>query len=148
MPENVTAAQLHFAFGFSVGVFVLLRVIWRFTHRPPPLPPGPAWQIMAARISHGLLYFFMIAMPLTGYMGTKVAPKYLLIVPGFPDTALYDWLVTGMLDLPWEQWEQPLDAFHHFSGENLVWVLIAVHAAAALYHQYRLRDDLMRRMWF
>lgn len=148
MPENVTAAQLHFAFGFSVGVFVLLRVIWRLTHRPPAPLPGPAWQLLAARLTHGLLYFFMIAMPLTGYMGTRAVPQYLVVIPRFQDSAVYDWFVTGMFGLTWEQWSKPLSFFHHFSGENLVWVLIALHISAALYHQFLKRDGLIRRMWF
>lgn len=148
MPANVTAGQLHFAFGFSVGIFVILRIIWRLGHRPPPLPPGPAWRNMAAQVTHWLLYFFMIAMPITGYMGTRAVPQYLLVVPRFQDTALYDWFVTGMLGLTWDQWRKPLGFFHHVSGENIVWVLIAIHIAAALYHQFHLRDGLIRRMWF
>jgi len=90
----------------------------------------------------------MIAMPVTGYTGTRALPEYLLIVPRFKDTAFYDWFVTGMLGLTWDQWRKPLGFFHFVSGENIVWVLIAVHIAAALYHQFHLRDRLMHRMWF
>jgi len=147
-PERVVSRQLHIAFGLSIGLFVVLRIIWRLTHRPPALPPGPAWQHVMARLSHGLLYFFIIAMPLTGYLGTKSAAKYLVIVPGFPSTALYRWLVTDTLGLTWDGWRKPLNTLHYFSGANLVWVLILLHVLAALYHQFHTRDRLMRRMWF
>jgi len=44
MPANVTAAQLHFAFGFSVGVFVILRIVWRLgRHRRRPVRHGKTW---------------------------------------------------------------------------------------------------------
>jgi len=47
-PENITAIQIHYACGISIGVFVLLRLIWRLFNRPPAPPPGPAWQRRAA----------------------------------------------------------------------------------------------------
>jgi cytochrome b561 len=147
-PQNLTAVQLHFAFGVSVGVFVILRVVWRLTHRAPPLLPGPRWEHLAAHVVHGLLYLVMIVMPLTGYLGTKGAAEFLAIVPAFPDTGLYDWLVTNTLDLSWEAWEKPIDGVHYFLGENVVWVLVTIHILAALYHQFVKRDRLMRRMWF
>lgn len=147
MPANITAAQLHFAFGFCVCVFVIMWIVWRICHRPPPMPPlrhGRTW----ARAAHWLLYFFVIAMPITGYMETRAVPEYLLIVSRFQDTALYAWFVTGTLGLTWDQWRKPLSFFHFVSGGNIVWVLIALHTAAALYHQFHLRDRLMRRVWF
>lgn len=146
-PANITSVRLHFTFGFSIGVFVLLRIIWRLTHRAPALLPAPAWEHLAARAVHGLLYLFMIGMPLTGYLGTKGGGGF-LGVPAFPDTALYQWLVTDTLGLTWDQWRKPFGAFHFFSGGNVVWVLIVIHTLAALYHQFHKRDALMRRMWF
>lgn len=144
---HTTSIRFHFTFGFSIGVFAILRLVWRLCYRPPALPPGSTWEQWGARLSHGLLYFFMIAMPLTGYLGTKGGGGF-LSVPAFPDTALYQWLVTGTLGLTWQTWRKPFTAFHYFSGENLVWVLILIHALAALYHQFYKRNALMRRMWF
>jgi len=145
-PAYVTSIKLHFTFGISIGVFVILRVLWRLTHQAPALPPGPAWEHLAARAAHGLLYLFMIGMPLTGYFGTKGGGGFFGL-PAFPDTALYSWLVTDTLGLTWDAWRKPLGTFHFISGENIVWVLILIHTLAALYHQFLKRDALMRRMW-
>jgi cytochrome b561 len=146
-PAHLTSIRLHFTFGISIGIFVILRIIWRFTHRPPDLLPAPRLERFAAHAVHGLLYLFMIGMPLTGYLGTKGGGGYWGF-PAFPDTALYQWLVTDTLGLTWDDWRKPFGAFHFFSGENLVWVLILIHIAAAVYHQFLKRDRLMQRMWF
>jgi cytochrome b561 len=147
-PENITAIQIHYACGISIGVFVLLRLVWRLFNRPPAPPPVPAWQRRAARVSQALLYFFMILMPLTGYGGSRTASKYLSFVPAFPETALYKWLVTDTLGIAWNVWDTKLDALHQYAGAYFVWPLIAIHTAVALYHHYHRRDRLMRRMWF
>ncbi len=46
----------------------LLRILWRVSHRPPPLPREfPSWERMAAHVAHFLLYLLMIALPLSGW---------------------------------------------------------------------------------
>ncbi len=41
------------------------------------------------------------------------------------------------IHMSFEAWEQPLDVFHHhIGGALLVWILIVIHAGAALYHRY------------
>ncbi len=124
-PANANALQIHIACGISIGVFVALRIAWRLLNRPPALPAGPAWQQHAARISHGLLYLFIIAMPFSGYGATKRASAYFTFVPPFPNSALYKWLVTDTLHLSWSAWEKSLDLIHHVTGSYLLWPLIA-----------------------
>jgi cytochrome b561 len=44
-PARGTFVNLHKSSGIVIGVLVLLRIGWRLTHRPPPLPATmPAWQ--------------------------------------------------------------------------------------------------------
>lgn len=144
-PENWTALQLHLAIGITIGAFVLLRVIWRAFNKPPALPPGPTWEHNAAHSAHFVLYAFMIVMPITGYLGTG-APTDYFAIPMFKDTQLFHSMVEGTLGLTWKEWEAPLDFVHKRSGEYLLWGLILIHAAAALYHQYVKRDNLLARM--
>ena len=47
---------LHKNLGTLLIPVILVRVIYRLTHRPPPLPDTiPRWQRRAAALSHGVL---------------------------------------------------------------------------------------------
>lgn len=143
--ENMTALQLHLAIGITIAALVVLRVLWRMTHTPPPMEPGPRWQHAAAHGLHYVLYAVMIIMPITGYLGTGVATEFYGI-PKFEDTALFQWLVVDTWQTTFKEFEKPIDFIHKNSGAYLVWVLILGHAAAALYHHYALRDATLARM--
>jgi cytochrome b561 len=144
-PENFTALQIHLAVGVTIAALVLLRVIWRLTHQPPPLPDSAPELKRAAHVGHLVLYAFMIVMPITGYLGTGAATEYFGI-PKFADTQLFAWLVTDKLGMTFQDFEKPMDFIHKNSGAYLVWVLILGHAGAALYHHFGLRDGLLNRM--
>ena len=63
------AFQLHKSVGLSVLALSLVRLAWRLTHKPPPLPAAmPAWEAFAARATHWAFYLLMIAIPLTGWL--------------------------------------------------------------------------------
>jgi len=75
----------------SIGILILLlavpRLIWAMISiRPGHLPGAPAWEWMAAKSTHGLLYLLMLGLPITGI--------YLSQAAGFP-VSLF-----GILQLP------------------------------------------------
>jgi cytochrome b561 len=80
-----------------------------------------------------------------GCLGTGVATEYFAI-PKFADTSLFTWLVAERLGMTFQEFEKPIDFIHKNGGAYVVWVLIAGHAAAAIYHHVRLRDDGLTRM--
>jgi cytochrome b561 len=140
------SGQVHRCVGISIGAFVVLRIAWRFYSAPPQLPSGPRWERLAARSAHYALYFFMIMMPLTGYLGTD-APTGVgwLAVPNFADTQFFAWLSGGVVGF--DEWERPLDFFHRrIGGALLVWILILIHVSAALYHHFGKNDAVLARM--
>ena len=148
-PENLLALQLHLSAGISIGVVVILRIIWRNMNVQPALEAAPRWQHLLAHLAHYALYVIMIVMPLTGYIGTGVATEYfyLLQIPKFEDTWLFDAFVWEYLGLTFEEFEEPVDFFHkEIMGAWLVWILIAGHAAAALYHHHVVKDRTLVRM--
>lgn len=137
-PVGVRAGwfNLHKSTGMTLALLVLLRLIWRLTHRPPPLPMTlPGWQRRAAGASHFLLYACMLAMPLSGFFGSVASGfpiKYFgITVPiTAKDPALKDFL-----------------SIVHLSTGCLFGALITLHVAAALKHRWLDRDSVFERMW-
>ena len=146
-PENWSALQLHLSIGISIGVLVVLRILWRLANRAPEPEPGTRLQHRAAGLGHLALYLVMIVMPLTGYLGTGVATEYfsLFDIPSFKDTALFAQHIAP--DMSFKAFEEPIDFIHkQVMGEWLVWLLILGHALAALYHHFGKGDRTLRKM--
>ena len=136
--------QLHKSIGITVLLAVALRILWRLTHRPPPLPGAmPALERRAAGATHAALYFFMLALPLTGWALVSVSPYNIPtvlygLIP-WPDLPVFSTLTD----------KHRADAIMSFIHSRLAFVLmgvLALHAAAALRHHFLLRDGILRRM--
>lgn len=129
---------LHKSLGLTVLALSLLRLGWRLSHRPPPLPASlTRWRLWSARIAHFAMYVLIIALPLSGWMRIS-SGKYPLT-----------WF--GLVELP----KFPIEpnsreaAIAATSHELLAWsmmALVAIHIAAALHHQFRLRNEVLSRM--
>jgi cytochrome b561 len=145
MRANDIAVQLHITCGILVAGLILLRIVWRHGNVRPTLPPGPALEHLTARIIHASLYACMILMPVTGYLGTYRDAEWLGL-PNFGRTAAFEW-IAERFDTRWEAFEVPMDFLHRdVGGSKLVWILIALHVGAALYHHFVRRDGTLLRM--
>jgi len=147
-PANWVALQAHLSVGISVIVFAALRLWWKLRSVAPADPPGTWYEHLAAHAAHWVLYAVMFLMPLTGYLGTGVNTDFfgLFTIPKFEDTALHDALVIGWLGTTPQAFEDDVDWLHKQLGEVLVFVLVGLHVAAALFHHYVRRDDALTRM--
>ena len=147
-PENWTALQLHLSFGLTIGVFVLLRVVWKWINTTPKAVPATPMEHKTAKSLHWLLYAFMIIMPITGYLGSGAPIEYFFLfdLPKFADTSVFQSGVADWLGMTFKEWEGPLDFIHKRSGAYLVWVLILLHAGAALYHHLVRKNSVLKRM--
>ena len=136
--------QTHKSWGVVVFVLAVLRVSWRLAGAGrPALPPMPAWQARAARASHGLLYAFMFLMPVSGWLLASASPVQDLLQMQnlvFGTVALPDPFVPGS-----ETLEAGFRLVHRAAAVGLALVL-ALHVAAALQHQFVTRDHLLARM--
>ena len=135
--------QLHKSIGITVLLAVLLRILWRLTHRPPPLPAMPPLEKAAAEGTHWLLYILMLAIPLSGWALVSVSPFNL-------PTVLYGVLPWPHLPvLPELTDKAAVEAVVKLIHGKLAWALtaiIALHAGAALRHHFILRDGVLRRI--
>ncbi len=143
-----TLLSYHYAIGVSVLVFVVLRIIWRLTNIQPNEVPGSRLEHLAAHTAHIALYAVMILIPLTGYLGTGGPSQlfFFIDLPRFADTQIFKTVIEGWMGLSWEQFETPIDFIHKEGGAYVVWVLIVVHAGAALYHHFIRGDVVLKRM--
>jgi cytochrome b561 len=67
-PLKDVIVPLHISSGFTVLALTVLRILWRLSHRPPPLHAAlTRWERAAAHGVHAVLYAMMLAMTLTGW---------------------------------------------------------------------------------
>jgi cytochrome b561 len=129
----------HKSLGLTIFALAALRLTWRAFDPRPAEPPGmPRWQVTAAHVGHALLYVLLFAVPLAGWWFDSVS-------------ALRPLYWFGLFEVP------------HLSGADaslkdlardthaaLFWLLVVVavgHAAAAFFHQFVSRDNVLARIW-
>ena len=124
--------------GVALLVLIALRLAYRLTHKPAPLPSElPGWQHRAASLSHLTMYALLIIMPVAGYIRVKAG--------GFPIEAL-DALGVPALVMRSDALAEFAKSVHYFGGYTLTG-LVALHIGAALYHGLVRRDGVLGRMW-
>src|SRR6478609_5858892 len=75
-PNSSWYFNLHKSFGLIAAMLIFFRLIWRLAHKPAPLPSSvPRWQAILSRAIHFLLYFCMLIMPISGFIGASFS-KY------------------------------------------------------------------------
>jgi len=155
LAEQLPEAQIRFAIDThkSIGVtilgLVLLRILWRLSHRPPPFSAGmAAWERVLAHVAHFGLYALMLWMPITGWLhdsAWKAAPEIPMRWFG-----LFEWPRIGLVMAQPEQQKEYLHglfgAMHAVGGYALIAVLL-IHVAGALKHQFVDGEPQFRRMW-
>jgi cytochrome b561 len=132
-----TLFDLHRSVGVLLFVLVVIRLAWRLTHPPPPLPDDlPTWQHVASGIVHRLLYLLLLVQPIVGWWGTSAfgAPIKVFWLFTLPPLVAKDEAASKVI-LGW----------HGVIGITLA-VTVAIHVGAALYHHFIRRDEVLRRM--
>ncbi|MFE8070795.1 cytochrome b [Marinobacteraceae bacterium S3BR75-40.1] len=123
----------HQSVGLLIFGLMLFRIVWRGLNHGRVAPP--AHWATAARLGHLALYALMILMPLSGLItswGEGHAVHFFgttLIAPG-PEM---EWLEEGGEEV-------------HEALATVLWIMIGLHVAAALAHQYLMGDRTLRRM--
>lgn len=132
-----TALANHMSVGITILVLVALRLTWRLWKPQPSLPEQmPGWQKIAAKGTHYLFYLLLFVLPVSGWMraaasGESISWFTLIDLPG----------MVG----PGEELEQVFSLIHYVAA-SLMFLLMVLHVAAALKHQFRDRDGVLTRM--
>ena len=129
--------QLHRSLGLSVAALTVARLAWRARARVPGLPEDlHPLQKAAARANEALLYLLLLAQPLLGLLqtnarGLQVDLYFLFRLP--PVIGSDRLLARQLHDL------------HALTADALL-IAVGMHAAAALYHHFIRRDEVLAAM--
>lgn len=64
----------HISSGLTILALTLVRIVWRLTHKPPPLLPMQRWERWLAHGVHILIYALMLFAPWTGWVMISANP--------------------------------------------------------------------------
>lgn len=124
----------HFICGLLVMFLIGFRLALRLYAGPAPaVQPRPArWMSHIGHWMHGLLYIFMIGMPVLGWLTLSAAGKPIPFdLPSLLEANKT--LASNIKDV-------------HETIGDIGYYLIGLHAAAALFHHYFLKDNTLMRM--
>jgi cytochrome b561 len=138
----------HKSIGITVLGLAIVRVFWRLTHRPPPLPAQfPGWEKAAAHFAHIALYVLIFALPLSGWMHDSAwsaaasHPMYLFGIVPWPRIGFLMHLDPALKD----QLHTQLGTLHTACSYALYGVLM-LHILGALKHQWIDHHPVIGRM--
>lgn len=127
---------IHKSFGILILALVVFRLGWRMVNPVPKMPDTMSRiESLSAHAMHILLYVIMFAQPMFGWLMSSYAGKpvkfFGIELPSLGDK------------------DKLMGDFFHEAHEITALLLIAaffIHVAAALFHHYVRKDDVMTRM--
>ncbi|MDP3738336.1 MAG: cytochrome b [Hyphomonadaceae bacterium] len=127
----------HYSLGLSILGITALRLalrtfVWKTPTISPPLPP---WLSIPAAAAHISLYLLLLAMPLAGW----------LILSAEAEPIRFWGLQLPSLIGADEKLAEQIQEIHE-TGGTIGYFLIGLHAAAALFHHFAVKDDTLKRM--
>jgi cytochrome b561 len=134
--SKINIYALHKSIGLTVLALFVLRLAWRLYDGAPPDEPMPRWQRAIAHATHALLYAFILAIPLSGWLFNSLH--------GYP----LQWF--KLFNLP--ALAARNDDLSHLAGEVHEWLyyllllVLVGHVGGALKHHFFDRDNVLRRM--
>jgi len=136
-PTKLQLYAYHKWLGISILILVVIRTLWRVTHRPPALPASMSvkQQKLAHGIAHGM-YLLMFLVPLTGWLMSSAFGKPVVMfgVLPLPDLIGVD-----------EQVGKFFEEAHEVCN-YIFCTLISLHILASLKHHFMERDGILARM--
>jgi cytochrome b561 len=136
-PARIKQLNWHKWAGITILTIAAIRLLWRLTHKPPPLNLAtPGWQLKTSHVTHGLMYALFFGIPLMGWAYSSAAGfpiVYFGVVP-LPDFVSPD-----------PELAKTLKLLHRYFAYSLA-ALVALHIAAAVKHHWIDKDGLILRM--
>ena len=132
----------HRVLGLLVLPLAVFYIMWRgVCPGPAPVAGLGAWERAAATAAHGALFVLMFALPISGYLISAGAGAPIPLPGGIeiPAPASFGFAIGDGLRVFAER-------AHYWLGYGVA-ALAAIHAAAAIKHQWFDGNGVLRRMW-
>ncbi|MBF0187669.1 MAG: cytochrome b [Magnetococcales bacterium] len=138
-PDYRWTSELHKALGMTTAVVIVVRIVWRLGHQPPPpLASHAAWERALAKGVHLLLYLLMAALPITGYLMATAAGHAIDLF------GLYEFPALLTAEKGREESMGMAHEWLAYGGG----VLVLMHLGGVLKHQFIDGDATLARMLF
>ena len=136
-PKYLPLIATHKWLGTVIFVLALIRLAVRWHYGAPPLPADlPAPMKLAAELSHYVLYFLMIVMPLLGWSMLSAA-NYPVVLYGGVHLPMVVPQSDSLHTMLWNA---------HFYLAFLFFAIVLLHIAAALFHGLVRHDGVFEAM--
>jgi cytochrome b561 len=132
--QRVYPRSAHILLGVLLVLIYAFRLIWRNTNGAHLPPADTGWMHLAARAAHWGLYLLVAATLVAGLTYEAARADNILNLFQLPSIAPGD-----------KALRRELGGYHELAA-NSVLILAGLHAVAALFHQYVLKDGVLRRM--
>lgn len=138
----------HKSIGITVLGLAILRLLWRVSHAPPPLPTGyRLWERRLSHLAHLALYLLIFAIPLSGWMhdsAWKAAASHPMYLFGVVPWPRIGWIM-DLDPATREALHSSVGHLHKLLGKILC-LFVAAHILGALKHQFLDREPELQRM--
>jgi cytochrome b561 len=135
--DRAEAIPVHVSIGLIIVALTLARLAYRRVTPPPALPgTSPGWVQAGAKWGHRMLYGLILFQAILGLWMAAASPVAIRFFNGANISALAPANPALIETL------RPL----HFAGAVLFCAVLFGHVAGALWHHFKLRDDVLLRM--
>ena len=135
-PTQSLMEDTHMSFGVLLTLVILARLAWRWVpgHQVSSLEAG--WMRIASKGTHYLLYALLVVEIVLGFTFRWGAGRPM---------EFFGLAIPPMIGEIARPLRRELREFHEWIGWAIV-IVALLHAAAALYHHYVLKDRILQRM--
>jgi len=125
----------HIAVGVLLALFWLYRIYWRAFRGVKLMPVHSGWMGRLSQSYHRLLYVLMGLLVLSGLAAVWIRGDN-----------LFELFVVPALDPGNKELRRDAVHWHEWLANGLL-AAVALHMLAACWHHWKIKDDLLLRMW-
>jgi cytochrome b561 len=130
-----TLRAVHISAGLLMFILTFVRIEERIRLGAPRVLGDAKWQIGSAHLLHFVLYLVMFGLPITGFIFSQAGGR---------EVAFFGWVLPVLIAKD-QALRNNVREVHELIG-NAVYFLVGLHALAALWHHYFVKDETLRRM--